>query len=181
MLPSCAVGLPRGNSYHVMLSGCYRLVTGLVDTNQTGPYRKSMYHNAREIGLPASFVELRHQATHEELPALLVLRQAATRSLQWLWQHYWRNIDVRSGALDDEEQAFEDGMLKLRDQFRAILASYLKINCGFTKNKPQPSVLDGVPGAVQQCVRLSKGKNAPIKVLAQVSLESGFLIPTEKT
>jgi len=168
-------------SYYVTLTRYSRFVTGLVDTNQTGPYKKSMYYTARSIGLPASFVELRHQATHEELPALLVLRQAAARSLQWLWQQYWRSIDVRSVALNDDEQALAEDMLKLKSQFRGILASYLKTNFGTLKIKFQLSFPDGVPSAVQQSVRLCKGNNGSIRVLAQVLLESEFLIPTGKT
>ena len=39
----------------------------------------------------------------------------------------------------------------------------------------------GVTGAVQQCVQLCKGKDATIKVLAQVFLESDFLIPPGMT
>lgn len=140
-----------------------------------------MYHSAKLIGLPASFVELRHQATHEELPALLVLRQAARRSLQWLWQHYWRSIDIRTGALDDDEQAFADGVLQLKEQFRGILASYLKTNSGAMKLRIQASSPGGVAGAVQQCVQLCKGKDATIRVLVQVFLESEYLIPTGKT
>lgn len=48
-----------------------------------------MYQVAKEIDLPASFVELRHQATHEDLPSLVVLRRATTRALEWLWDYYW--------------------------------------------------------------------------------------------
>ena len=164
-----------------MLTDRDSFVTGLVDSNQTGPYKKTMYYNAKMIGLPASFVELRHQATHDELPALLVLRQAAARSLQWLWQDYWRSIDIRSGALDDDEQAFADGMLKLKEHFRVIFASYLKSNFGAMKAKSQSSSPDGVAGAVQQCVQLCKGKDTTVRVLAQVLLESVLLVPAGKT
>lgn len=48
-----------------------------------------MYQVAKEIDLPASFVELRHQATHEDLPSLVVLRRATVRALEWLWDYYW--------------------------------------------------------------------------------------------
>lgn len=46
-----------------------------------------------DLGLPASFVELRHEATHREPPSLVVLRKATQRSLEWLWDNYWANID----------------------------------------------------------------------------------------
>ena len=48
-----------------------------------------MYSIAKTIGLPATYVELRHQATHEELPSLSKLRAGAQKALQWIWDYYW--------------------------------------------------------------------------------------------
>lgn len=50
-----------------------------------------MYQVAKDISLPASFVELRHQATHDDLPSLVVLRRATARALEWLWDYYWQH------------------------------------------------------------------------------------------
>lgn len=58
-----------------------------------------MYDVAKELDLPATFVELRHEAIHGEMPSLVVLRQAAQRALRWLWHSYWRVLD--DDALDD--------------------------------------------------------------------------------
>ena len=57
-----------------------------------------MFQRAVDLGLPASFVELRHEATHRELPSLVVLRDAAQRSLSWLWGYYWAKIPPFDGA-----------------------------------------------------------------------------------
>ncbi|KAF6843808.1 las1-like protein [Colletotrichum musicola] len=51
-----------------------------------------MYSVAKTIGLPATFVELRHQATHEQLPSLAKLRSAARKALEWIWTYYWRHL-----------------------------------------------------------------------------------------
>jgi ribosomal biogenesis protein LAS1 len=51
-----------------------------------------MYSIAKTIGLPATFVELRHQATHEELPSLPKLRIATEKALQWIWDYYWTHL-----------------------------------------------------------------------------------------
>ncbi|TQS35131.1 hypothetical protein Golomagni_04456 [Golovinomyces magnicellulatus] len=51
-----------------------------------------MYDIAKNIGLPSTFVELRHQATHEELPSLTRLRTATFEALDWIWNYYWVNI-----------------------------------------------------------------------------------------
>jgi ribosomal biogenesis protein LAS1 len=54
-----------------------RLVNGLVDPLQTGAYARPIQSIATQIGLPAWLVELRHAATHEDLPSLELLRDGA--------------------------------------------------------------------------------------------------------
>ncbi|KAL8950829.1 MAG: hypothetical protein Q9222_003150 [Ikaeria aurantiellina] len=61
-----------------------------------------MFDNARSIELPASFVELRHEATHGDLPSLVVLRQASEKALDWLWHHYWKHLNERVKSSDHE-------------------------------------------------------------------------------
>ncbi|KAG6009629.1 hypothetical protein E4U21_001693 [Claviceps maximensis] len=69
-----------------------RFVTGLLDGHQDKQRKQSMYSIAKNIGLPATFVELRHQATHEQLPSLAKLRSAAKKALDWIWNYYWRHL-----------------------------------------------------------------------------------------
>ncbi|KAH7033281.1 Las1-like-domain-containing protein [Microdochium trichocladiopsis] len=69
-----------------------RFVTGLLDSQQDKQKKQSMYSLAKTIGLPATFVELRHQATHEQLPSLLKLRSAAKKALSWIWDFYWKGL-----------------------------------------------------------------------------------------
>ena len=57
----------------------FSFVTGLLDSHQDKARKISMYGVAKSVGLPATFVELRHQATHEQLPSLTRLRAAAGR------------------------------------------------------------------------------------------------------
>src|SRR5450432_2648260 len=76
-----------------------------------------MYSIAKNIGLPATFVELRHQCTHEELPTRSKLRAAAERSLLWIWDHYWKNLEASSAPADVEE-------------CRSILKEYLRWRAG---------------------------------------------------
>lgn len=75
-----------------------RFVTGLLDSHQDKRHKQSMYSIAKTIGLPATFVELRHQATHEELPALPKLRNASQKALQWIWDHYWDQLQAGPSA-----------------------------------------------------------------------------------
>ncbi|KAI9743161.1 MAG: rRNA-processing protein las1 [Claussenomyces sp. TS43310] len=94
-----------------------RFVTGLLDGYQDKRYKLSMYSIAKNIGLPATFVELRHQCTHEELPSLRRLRAAAEGSLQWIWQHYWKGLEAPSIKVE-------------REQCRVVLQEYLEWRAG---------------------------------------------------
>lgn len=78
----------------------HRFVTGLLDSHQDKRRKLSMYSIAKTIGLPATYVELRHQATHEELPSLSKLRTASQKALRWIWDYYW---DSLSGAVSKKE------------------------------------------------------------------------------
>lgn len=67
-------------------------VTGLLDSQQESKYKVSMYTKAQQIGLPALFVDLRHESTHGDMPSLANLRSAAQRALHWLWDDYWSKL-----------------------------------------------------------------------------------------
>jgi len=54
-----------------------RLVNGLVDPLQVSTYARSITSIAQQLGIPPWLVELRHAATHEDLPSLDLLREAA--------------------------------------------------------------------------------------------------------
>lgn len=58
-------------------SAIIRLVNGLVDPLQFGAYARSIASIANQLGLPSWLVELRHAATHEDLPSVELLREAA--------------------------------------------------------------------------------------------------------
>ncbi|GBE78457.1 Las1-domain-containing protein [Sparassis crispa] len=66
-----------------------RLVNGLVDPLQVGAYARSIASIAAQLGLPAWLVELRHAATHEDLPSIDVLREAAREAMRWLLDNYF--------------------------------------------------------------------------------------------
>ncbi|KAH8835853.1 Las1-like-domain-containing protein [Flagelloscypha sp. PMI_526] len=70
-------------------SAVIRLVNGFVDPLQSGVYARSIASIASQIGLPAWLVEVRHAATHEDLPSLELLREAARQSMAWLLQNYF--------------------------------------------------------------------------------------------
>jgi hypothetical protein len=77
-----------------------------------------MYSIAKTIGLPATFVELRHQCTHEQLPSLLKLRSAAQKSLVWIWDYYWKH-------LTDDGSTGKGGKIVSQSTCSEVLSTYL--------------------------------------------------------
>ncbi|KAI0598045.1 Las1-like-domain-containing protein [Biscogniauxia sp. FL1348] len=110
----------RANSSSYAIRAAYsaafsRFVTGLLDSQQDKQRKLSMYSIAKTIGLPATFVELRHQATHEHLPSLSKLRSAAKKALAWIWDYYWKDL----GRGGDDAKEVES------NQCREVLLRYL--------------------------------------------------------
>ncbi|KAK7540326.1 Las1-like-domain-containing protein [Phyllosticta paracitricarpa] len=100
-----------------------RFVTGFCDTVQTSFKKMSMYDMAAELDMPSSFVELRHEATHEDLPSLRRLQMATEQALEWLWLHYWAKLDAAVQTSQDttEESTSADARADLHRILRAYL------------------------------------------------------------
>ena len=80
-----------------------RMVNGAVDPSQNGKYAAPVMTLAKKIGIPVVLVDIRMEASHQELPSLALLRHGSERALQWLFERYWRaqrNVldAVRDGA-----------------------------------------------------------------------------------
>ena len=86
-----------------------RMVNGAVDPSQKGKYAAPVMTLAKRMGIPAVLVDVRMAASHQEMPALALLRHASERALQWLFERYWHAQanqlrELRRGA----ERAAED-------------------------------------------------------------------------
>lgn len=103
-----------------------RFVNALADSMQTGLYAQSIFMIAERIGLPLWFVEIRHAATHEEMPSLYVLRQASVDALGWLQNQFWLpNIQQQSTRSDSVQQGtssadYDGNILDLDDEQKNI-------------------------------------------------------------
>lgn len=97
------------------LTAFTRFVTGLLDGHQDRARKLSMYGVAKTVGLPAGFVELRHQGTHEPMPGLAQLRPAAGRALVWIWEYYWRNLPDADEPLQGGEDTTRGGPSRAMD------------------------------------------------------------------
>ncbi|RKP02506.1 hypothetical protein CXG81DRAFT_17866 [Caulochytrium protostelioides] len=73
-----------------------RLVNGFTDLLQRGQFAMSVRRLAATIAMPLVFVEIRHEATHGDLPPLAALREVARDALLWLKTRYW---DARTARI----------------------------------------------------------------------------------
>ena len=159
-------------------------MTGLLDSEQDAKYKVSMYAKAKQIKLPASFVELRHEATHGDLPSVVVFRRAAEKSLDWLWNDYWKYLDVRSGNLDEDDiDAFKEGREKLKEKFRAVLRDYSEVREDVTKatsHKDTVMLADLTNEICLELVKICKNERLVIAELVKVFLEYRMMIPSAR-
>lgn len=90
--------VPGGSDMDLVLRSAYsmafvRFVNGFLDPFQQGTFATALVEIAKKIQLPYAFVELRHSATHNQLPTLDLLRDMTEQALLWLWDHYWAKIE----------------------------------------------------------------------------------------
>jgi len=73
--------------------GCaiLRCINGLADSlQQTRASAASVAVLCADLGIPSWLVDIRHEATHNQLPALSVLRLAASTLLEYFQQNFWQ-------------------------------------------------------------------------------------------
>lgn len=162
-------------------SAITRFVTGLVDSKLHGQ-RKTMFQRAIDLGLPASFVELRHEATHRELPSLIVLRNAAQRSLEWLWDYYWSGVDQH--ALDvrgDVPQRDDDDVEPLKGMIRDVIGPFTSEWIRTEQQKSNKKRLQQLQSEL--AVQLSSICRTSIqgaRALSQILVHEHLLVPEER-
>ncbi|WFC98655.1 rRNA-processing protein las1 [Malassezia yamatoensis] len=100
-----AIGAQEGTRAAYSMS-IVRFVNSVVDSFQTGMYAQSIGAIAERIGLPQWLVQVRHSATHEELPSIAVCREACSIALHWLNHHYW--LPTLSPSLAQDSTEYDD-------------------------------------------------------------------------
>lgn len=164
----------------------HSFVTGMTDSQQDGLHKKSMYDVSREVGIPASFVEIRHEATHGELPPLVIFRRAAERSLAWLYAEYWKELgdDGRKPIFDGEGGLLNGQTTDLKILLKDLLRTHLKKGITATaKGSAEVSKVSTETAAEigKSIVRLCEGDTKKLQTLVEVLLERKMLVPSSKT
>lgn len=134
---------------------------------------------AKELDMPASFVELRHEATHGELPSSSRLQRNAVAALKWLWHHYWATLDTESGTHQTHEQNARDLEGQLREHLKTYMSTRLEEvrKNGDAQNTSAFRSRD----LALKITRLCQGKKASLQVLVKVLFEEKMMIPSQKT
>lgn len=126
--------IPKENDSNVLqLSysmALIRFVNGLLDPLQQSNFAIPLHQLAKSLEMPSYFVELRHMATHENLPSLSMLRIAVLGALNWLHDHYWRkieDIELDIGEVDFDPSALTE-KVQLEIKESATLIDELLLN-----------------------------------------------------
>lgn len=85
----------------------------------------SMYSIAKTLSLPATYVELRHQATHEELPSLSKLRIATQKALKWIYGYYWVHLKEEEWSVTESRTYVETLVREKDDSIRARMEEFV--------------------------------------------------------
>ncbi|PNS19368.1 hypothetical protein CAC42_2545 [Sphaceloma murrayae] len=155
-----------------------RFVTGFADLgrSRSGP-GQSMLEVAKEINLPAHFVELRHEAAHEGMPNLRRLVQATEEALEWLKDTYWSRLEgLESTSVSAIAGEKPMSARDLEQRLRVSLKEYRRSR----KEHLQSGNDDGdghhreTAAALESIAR--SGRNGH-RTLAECLCMAGFLVP----
>lgn len=163
-----------------------------------------MLEMAKQMGMKAEFVALRHEATHEELPSLRRLVKATGEALEWLWRVYWSRLDegeegmgmgsfISTSTTNVAEKEGRGGggeismAEHLRDdvkgQAREIFKAYRAARREALKMKKKKATRDQKEEmrATSKALRSLMGTSKlRIRAVADVLVEDRFLIPSKR-
>lgn len=165
-----------------------RFVTGFADLgrSRSGP-GQSMLEVAKDIDLPAEFVEIRHEATHEGMPVFARLTKATSAALTWLYHTYWEKLDAAgdpsSGSvqtsLDDTiyRTSQKDLALHSQEQVQSILKEFRKSRKDEFRNSQQTGS-SAIRDRASQLVALVSPLKRGHSMLAETLCAHGTILPS---
>ncbi|KAJ1974347.1 rRNA-processing protein las1, partial [Dimargaris verticillata] len=172
----------RDERRHLYAATFIRFFNLLVDTRQTGRYAQAVSKLAAQLGMPPWFADIRHAATHGDMPSLAILRTVCQDALDWLYTHYW-----------DQQQTAD--LSAERHDTHVLLSQCRQRRHDFVQQHP-PSHASGNPKShttsahpalvkndVEMCTTVliqSINPDALAELLIPALLDVGHLVPTAK-
>lgn len=136
-----------------------------------------MHSEAERLGIPASWVDLRHDAIHSnKLPGVARLASVAKEALKWLWNDYW--FDLGEQQLQGSALSPTDDSLFSLEEVRASLDTFKKERTVEHRIGVDPTLLGSassnlVVSLMEQC----GNQQTHLEDLISILLEPGMLIP----
>lgn len=140
-----------------------------------------MLEIARKIGMPADFVGLRHEATHEELPGLRRLVRATEEALKWLWEVYWSRLSEVEVEDEMDAEVSEGVLEKVRETlktFRGERKLALKSQGKNSRVAEQQDV--GEERTARSCLTLVGGSAEGMESLVEAFVRDKLLLPSKR-
>ncbi|XP_030959303.1 uncharacterized protein LOC115981245 isoform X8 [Quercus lobata] len=139
-----------------------RLVNGVVEKTRKKT-EVSLAVAADAIGIPRMLIDIRHEGSHRELPALQIVRSASLKALDWLISYYWepqkKAIPFQGGSTASIRKEIK---FKIRE-----LASCLQVD-----PLPDPSVVKGKRSKKQ----VSKNLKVLVRLYSSFSSEFASML-----
>lgn len=162
-----------------------RFVNGVTDQLQAGVYVESVQTIADRIHIPEWIVDLRHSATHSQLPSQEVLHSGIIFALNWLYQSYWEETSVKIVKM---ERSFETNISEYLSEYVNLTFDVLcegmfnkeekdgKLEKG--RRNTQSKSLSRCRDISQIILRVINPGN--IQNALRVCVRKGFIIPSEE-
>ena len=132
-----------------------------------------MFDQADAMKMPRGFVELRHEATHEELPSLKRLVYHTEVALDWLWLYYWANLDCDDAA----HVMFNERREATDEAFASVLRNLVGQRLSEIKARTEPSLSAASTAACTEMLVLCRHHPPNIKTLASCLLDKRMMVP----
>jgi hypothetical protein len=155
----------------VYASALAKMVTSVCDLEQDSVEKRSMMEQAKKIRMPEDWVHLRHSITHGQTPGLRALEEAVRDAVPWMWDHFWKHLDVEDGMSDEE----------LRVELIDMLTDYRRQRRAAITAKQDASMDTNLASHTSKLIRRACKKNARGRdTLINVLLYDSVLLPSEK-
>lgn len=80
-----------------------RFINGMADQCQKASYALPIAYLVESLGINGTLVDVRHAATHDTMPSLQLLRDAAREALVWVFDKYWAPESVDMVEFTDDQ------------------------------------------------------------------------------